>query len=268
MKPRPLGWLALLVGTGLHAGPVEEAIVAAMALSAQPSYGWTATVTDDARSYEIHGQTVAAGFTHVRMPVINSVRRRLGRSLTDTQVEVIFRGNVRCVLATDDGWKTVEELPREADTDPVPPGIMPHRSIAARPLPPRSRLTRPQPYSNLQLAISHPHEELAVIVTSHETWEVADGVATGTLNDLGAQLLLVRDGQEAITPLRARGTFKLWLHAGRVTRYQVKLEGVLRVETSHGRRDLRVRQETDTTLKNIGTTRFEVPDEARLKLES
>ena len=53
------------------------------------------------------------------MPLINSVRRRLGRGATDSQAEIIFRGNVNCVIATDEGWKSVDELPVGTDSTPV-----------------------------------------------------------------------------------------------------------------------------------------------------
>src|ERR1044071_6730315 len=81
-----------------RAGPTENAIMAAMRLSEQPNYSWVATISDDARTYDIVGKTVRGGFTRVKMPVINSVRRSLGRGVTDTEVDVIFRGNVACVL--------------------------------------------------------------------------------------------------------------------------------------------------------------------------
>ena len=124
----------------------------------------------------------------------------------------------------------------------------------------------PRAYSNLQLGVTHPHEDLGVIVSSHETWSVdAEGVS-GSLTDLGAQLLLVRDGQKEIEPRRAAGTFKLWIREGMVAKYQVQLEGVLAVLTKTGRKDVEVHQTVSTTLTNIGTTQFEVPDEARRKL--
>jgi hypothetical protein len=121
-------------------------------------------------------------------------------------------------------------------------------------------------YSNLQLGLSLPHEELGIIVSSHASLNVEDGVAAGTLTELGAQLLLVRDGQKELTPLRGAGTFKLWLRQGSVEKYQVRLEGIIQVDTPNGRRQLAVTQTTDTLLKNVGTTEVNVPDEAIRKL--
>jgi len=77
----------------------------------------------------------------------------------------------------------------------------------------------------------------------------------------------VRDGQQEITPVRAAGTFKLWLRDGMVSKYQVRLHGVLTVDTPNGRRHIEVRQSADTVLKDVGTTKFDVPPQARAKLE-
>jgi hypothetical protein len=87
-------------------------------------------------------------------------------------------------------------------------------------------------------------------------------IATGTLTDLGAQLLLVYDGHEYIKPVIAAGRFKLWIHDGRVTKFQLDLAGILVV-----RRDpVYVRQTSTTTLREVGTASFMIPEYALRKL--
>jgi hypothetical protein len=265
---------------GVRGGPAETAIVAAMRLSEKSNYSWVTTVSDDARTYDIDGKTARGGFTRVKMPAINSVRRRLGRSVTDTRIEMIFHGNVACVIQTDEGWKRPEELPppEEPDSDLLllpatghaplgggMPSVITKSSGSRRGK--RSDPDEERNYSNLQLAISHPHEELGVIVSSHQEFKVEGDVVTGTLTDLGAQLLLVHDGQKEISPLRAAGTFKLWLRDGIVAKYQVRLEGVLVIDTPRGRRQVEVHQTSDTIVKDVGTTTFDVPAQARSKLQ-
>jgi len=267
------------------AGPTEESILATMRLSDSRNYSWESTVVDDARTYEIEGQTERDGYTRVRMPLVNAVRRRLGRSATDTRADAIFKGNVRLVLLTDEHWKTIDELPAALDGEPeedFPTSSM--GSISGpfggmNSVPGMGAVTRrhrktidpsePQAYSNLQLAISHPHEELGVIVSTHTGWRFEpDGTITGALNELGAQLFLVHDGQDQITPLRAAATFRLWIHGGSVLKYQVSAEGVLSVTSSAGRRKIAVRQTSTTIIKDVDTTKFDVPDEAKVKLGS
>lgn len=273
-----VAWLA--VSPPLAAGPVESAIVAIMRLGEKPSYSWVTTVTDDARTYDIEGRTARAGFTRVRMPVVNSLRRRLGRSVTDTQVELVFRGNVDCVIATEQGWRRPDDLPHVGEEEEpdlsggplaatVPGGgIVSGGGVGGtvRPRRARSRERDERNYSNLQLGLSHPHEELAVIVSSHQDLVVEGDAVSGTLTDLGAQLLLVRDGQKEIAPLRASGRFKLWLRDGLVAKYHVRLEGVIEVDTGKGRRRIEVNQSAETIVKDVGTTVFDVPEEARRQL--
>ncbi|MBL9186837.1 MAG: hypothetical protein JNK23_05115 [Opitutaceae bacterium] len=268
--------IAACMGHALHAGPKEDAIIAIMRLSEQPNYSWTATVTDDARTYDIEGRTSREGFTRVKMPLIAAVRRKLGRSATDTEAELIFRGNVDCVVLTEKGWVRPTELPdtMPGEFDPSHPTgsapiARPRGGIGAQsPFPAgmggtKKRAGRPTAYSNLQLAISHPHEDLGVILSGHTDFNLEDGLVSGTLTELAALLLLVRDGQEDITPLRAGGTFRIWISGGMVTKYHVQLEGILRVKTRAGTRDIGVAQSTGTLIKHVGTTAFEVPDEAR-----
>lgn len=254
-----------------------------MKLTERPNYSWITTVTDDARTYTITGRTTPAGFTRVQMPVVNRLRRKLGRGVTDTEIELIFRGNVACVVETPQGWRTPAELPDvplepttgTGTTAAAGPSIDVNATVGAGvtggpgisvPLPPPKRAAGTLPYSNLQLALSHPHEELSVIVGSHAAFKVEGDQVTGTLTEVGARLLLVHDGQEQLTPRRASGTFSLRLHHGHVVQYRVSLEGVVAVESTGGPREIIVRQTTDTVLRDIGTTSVDVPEDARLRL--
>jgi hypothetical protein len=274
------GRLFLLLGLvtfSLHAGPVESSIVAIMRLSEQPNYSWVATISDDARTYDVVGQTERGGFSRVKMPVVNTVRRQLGRSVTDTDIDLIYRGNIECVIETEHGWRKVSELSQMPSNDTRSasgaagsfPGIYPSNTRTTRGRTAKGSNPRdsgPRAYSNLQLGLSLPHEELGVIVGSHVEFKVDGDMVTGKLTDLGAQLLLVRDGQDNLQPLRASGTFRIWLRGGMVSKYQLKLEGVLEVQLSSGPKQIQVQQTTDTVVKDIGTTRFEIPEQARDKL--
>ncbi len=284
MKLPPAVGLWLVLGAApLAAGPREDAIVDLMRLADQPNYTWVTTVNDDARTYDIEGRTVRGSFTRVKMPVINTVRRRLGRAVTDTQIELIFLGNVACVVESEHGWVTPDELPPPPeDQEEFVAFGTPHTPITlgstgapvggvikgavVRPRRPKSDEAQTRGYSNLQLAISHPHEDLAVILSSHADLQVEGDSVSGTLTDRGAQLLLVRDGQKQITPLRAAGTFKVWFRERLPVKYQLRLDGVLLVETSTSRRQVAVRQHSDTVIRDVGRTAFFVPDQAIVRL--
>lgn len=271
--------LAALCCLTVHAGQVETAIVAAMKISEQPSYSWVSTIDDDVQTYDVHGMTRADGYTRLKMPMTASIRRRLGRNAIDSDLDVIYHGKSRCVIQTAEGWKSVEELPwlieRRSEFPPLT-AVSPSMTGIGFPGQMTGGLTRPSrraarsrtdnaaadAYSSLQLSLTHPHEDLSVIVSSHAEFHCNGDTVHGTLNEMGALLLLVRDDDSEVQPLRAAGTFKLWLRNGVVTKYQVKLEG----ELARGARTFEVRQTTTTTLRDLGVTKFQVPDEALHKL--
>lgn len=272
--PRPL--LALLLaclGPALFAGPTDTAIVAAMKLPDAKNYSWVTTVEDDARTYDIRGQTDQSDFSLVTMPMVAAVRRRVGRGSanSDNQVEAVFKGAERCVVQTPDGWKTPAELAEQARAAArggpggggYPGGGFPGGG------PPRGRRgsgQSPPPYSNLQINLSRPHEEIGIIVGSYTDIRAEGDVITGTLSETGAKLLLVHPGQNELTPLKAGGSFSLWIRDGALAKYELRLAGTLAVETPGTRREVTVHQKSTTELKAVGTTKFDVPEDAREKL--
>ena len=261
-------WAA--VATTLVAGPREEVILAAMRLGEALNYSWLTTVTDDARTYSIAGQTLRGDLTHVLQPLVNHLRRPLGLASTETEVEFYFRGNQACVVGTPHGWLTPDEI-RALRPTPVGPASASSGGVslsspggAALPLPPAA--AGPRAYSNLQLTISHPHEDLGMLVAGNTDLEIGDGMASGALSEVTARLLLVHEGQDQLEPVTASGRFRMWMENGVVARYEIRLEGVVRVRSAGTARDIPVRQTTDTVVRHIGTTRFVVPDAVRARL--
>ena len=115
MPLRPRVFLALALACtapALCAGPTDSAIVAAMKLPDASSYSWVTNVQDDARTYDIVGQTDRSDFSLVTMPMVSAVRRRVGRGSanSDNQVEAVFKGSEKCVVQTPAGWQTPAEL--------------------------------------------------------------------------------------------------------------------------------------------------------------
>lgn len=271
-------------------GPSEDALVAALQLADQPNYSWTVTVADDVQAYTIDGKTRREGWSWVRLPMIAWVAQRIGRE-AGTNLEAIFRGNADGVVRTRRGWQKLGELPRyEVVTDdeaPFPelpstragarsssPGL-PGDPFVSDPASPWSSSPPARPtvpadpgkgYSNAQFGVSPPHQELAIIVGSYVDLHAEGDEVTGTLDDAGARLLLVRDGQKDISPELARGDFRLRLQDGAITSYLLVLQGVLEVNGPRGRQRVLVNQKSNTIIRNVGTTEFQVPVEAYRKL--
>ena len=283
MKPIIISFLVVLSPAVSGASSPERAIIAAMRVSELPNYSWTSTVSDDARTYDIDGKTVRGGYTWVRLPMVKTIAQRLGRD-AEREIEAVFRGTNRCVIRTDRGWKTLRELPKRSrsshddfefwipassrvgmanvalagldpwDTAPMPPIMMP--------LPVRNDEEDRQPYSHAQFGVSHPHEELAIIVSSYTDLKQDGDSFVGTLSDLGAQLLLVRDGQDHIQTLAAGGAFRFRIKDGIVMKYQVQLEGILVVD----RKRVHVHQTANTRVTNPGATAVDLTEELQRKL--
>jgi hypothetical protein len=272
---------ALVAASNISGHTLDTAIVAMMKLAEVPSYSWICSINDDAQTYEIEGKTQSDGYTWQRQPMPKTIARRLGRA-AGHQLESIFSGPLRYVVQTESGWRTLNELPQqhsdwtqdewlyiavpptrtadmsadETDTFGLP------ASVYLPVLKQQQEEDKGKIYSNAQFALSLPHEELAVIVSSHATFEISGDTVSGTLTDIGAQLLLVHDGHEYIVPVFAGGRFKLWLKGGVVEKYTVELAGIVVVE----RKPIYVRQKATTVVKDIGKTRLDVPADARRKL--
>ena len=286
MKPSFVALVAILSLANLgHAGPSDLAIVSAMKLADASNYTWSTTVDDDARTYTVDGQTNLADkddFSLVTMPMVAVVRRRVTRATSNSEnvMTAVFSGDERLVIQTPDGWRKPEQLAEKTDGgsrsgwggSPQAVGRRGRRGMGGGagggfPGGPQSGNGRPAPtYSNLQLTLSRPHEEIGIIVAGYTELKTDGDVVSGTLSATAAKLLLVHAGQKEITPLAAAGTFRFWLHDGALVKYEVKLEGTLAVLAGGDRHEITVHQTATTELKNVGTTNFDVPDEARKKL--
>ena len=290
---------SLLVPVAAHAGPTEAAIVAAMKLPDAASYSWSTNVDDDARSYAIDGQTDrATDYSLVTMPLVAAARRSAGTGTASSAnlSNFVFKGDEKSVVQVDSSWKTIDELVASAaaasnsnyrSSFPSMGGWGGMRMRGRRGMmggmggmgpgswPSNSAETgessgangrQPPPFSNLQKTLSRPHEELGIIVAGASDLKVEGDVVSGTLSDTAAKLLLVHPGQKEITPLKASGTFRLWLKDGALVKYEVKLEGTLAVMSNGDRHEIDVHQTALTEIKNVGTTKFDVPDDAKKKL--
>lgn len=274
---------AALVTATAFAGPAETGIVAAMKLPDAPNYGWTSEVVDDARTYTITGKTDrATDLSRVDMPLVSEVRRRVGRSggNSDNASTLIFQGDTTSVIETDDGWKKPDEISSNNSNSRGGygggggmGGFGGRRGrrggFGGNGSGDGSDSSKAPPYSNLQKTLSRPHEEVAIIVAGYTDMKAEGEIISGTLTEDAAKLLLVHPGQEdKIEAKKASGTFRLWIRDGVLVKYETVLEGTLTVDTNSGKHDVTVHQKTTTMLNGVGTTTFDVPDDAKKKLAS
>jgi hypothetical protein len=274
MKPLALVCLAsVVVCTQAGAAPEDEAVIAAMSLSTRPDYSWHTTIEDGTGSYVIDGKTNPHGYTWVRLPMFPALARRIGRE-GEPWIEAYFLGKRAGVVSAGDVWRTLAEMPAARErADHKAPLVRGSASagnfgVSSAPLGAMTPLianekTGSRAYSPVHFGVSHPHQELAIIVSCAMALVTNSEIVTGTLSDTGAALLLVCDEQADVSPLSAAGEFKLWVSNGRVVKYQLKLEGVLAIN----HRKVAAHVNATTVLHDIGSTHLLVPNEVRAKLE-
>lgn len=291
MKPiLPACCLLTLSLTGLRADPADDAIVAGMKLSTSPSYSWTTTTVRGSQTVLLRGQTGSSGYsllTFVGYALASAPAG--GRSSgSGNEISAVFLGDSKYVVQTGSGWTTPDNLPASSSSS-VGNGSGSGRTRNAggggglsgggtggtglgggrRSSNRSSRNSGNQESGSggppgLPNGINLPHEELAIIVANYTDLHTDGAIASGSLTEIGADLLLVPPGSNDTPPENATGTFRLWISGGGVTKYEVKIAA----KTGPGGRAVSGGfSETITVeLKNVGSTSFEVPDAAKRRL--
>jgi hypothetical protein len=70
-------------------------------------------------------------------------------------------------------------------------------------------------------------------------------------------------GQNAPTVADPKGSLKVWLKDGLPTKYEVTVSGKM----TFGQREIAINRTTTTEIKDVGTTKVEVAEEAKAKLQ-
>ena len=73
-----------------------------------------------------------------------------------------------------------------------------------------------------------------------------------------------RDGSEAPTPADAKGSVKFWVKDGALAKYETHVSG----KVSFGGNEMEIDRTATTEIKDVGTSKVEVPEEAEAKIAS
>jgi hypothetical protein len=96
--------------------------------------------------------------------------------------------------------------------------------------------------------------------------KAADAYA-GDLTEEGAKSLMAfggrRGGGQAPAIRNAKGSVKFWIKDGVLTKYQIKVEGTMKNRDGD---DMDIDRTTTVEIKDVGTTKVTVPDEAKNKI--
>jgi hypothetical protein len=209
----------------------DDVKAAALKLAAAPNYSWTALTEIERGQFTpapIMGKAEKGGYA-----VVTSERD--GNTST-----AVLKGG-KGVQKTDDGWQTAEEIQAAAAGGGGGRG----RGMLLR-----SRL---------------PGEEAGKLVDKVKELKSADGVIGGDLSEDGAKELASfgrRPGGQAPEPKNAKGSAKFWVKDGQLAKVQVKISSTV----SFNGEDRDMTRTTTYELKDVGTTKVEVPEDAKKKL--
>jgi hypothetical protein len=281
MKPIIPACCLMVIGVALaRADQADDAIVAGMKLSASPNYSWTTTTDRGSQTAVMRGQTNSSGYSLVTFVGYSLSSGSAGRSSgSGNEIPAVFLGDSKYVVQGDGGWTTPSALSTASSSSSNSntssgrtrgtggtggTGMTTGRRGGNRSSRGSSSDSDVAGLPALPAGINLPHEELAIIVANYTDLHSDGSIASGALTEIGVDLLLVPPGSTDTPPEDAKGTFRLWISDGMVTKYEVKISA----KTAPGGRTVSGGfSETITVeFKNVGSTTFDVPDAAKHRL--
>lgn len=233
------------------AGPSEEAAAAAKKLAAAPNYGWTRTTeiaNSQFPSMPVEGQTEKGGFTVTTA------------SFNGNSFQTVRKGEQFAMQNREGAWTTMEEM-RQQFANGGGAGGQGGRGGG------RGGFG----FGFGGGGQANPAEESAMLASKIKDAKLADGAIVGTLSAEDVAPLLSfggrggrgQGGQTPPAPKNASGTVKFWVKDGALVKYVVTVKGTV---TIPGGDERDVERTTTTELKNVGSTKVDVPEEAKKKL--
>jgi hypothetical protein len=229
------GAVILLAGSLLAAesSPKDAVSAAAKKLADKSNYSWKMTLDLGPNSPftpgPTEGKTEKDGFTS------------LSSTFGDNTSEGVSKGK-KIAVKTEEGWKTAEEVSGDAGG-----GFNPGAFMALR-------------LQNLKV----PAAEVEDLVAKAKELKKDGDVCSGDLTEDGAKALLSvgfgRRGGPAAT--NAKGSVKFWIKDGALTKYELKLSGKREINGE----EREIERTSTIEIKDVGTTKLDVPDEAKKKL--
>jgi hypothetical protein len=241
MKTNIFSSLALLFAVPLLAAessPQAEVKAAVAALAGQTNYSWKTTVEVPAdarfRPGPTEGRTEKGGYT------------LLSLSFRDNVTEAVLKGTNGALKTPDSGWQSLAEAAQDDGGGPNP-GMFLARMLQS---------------------FKAPAVQAAELADQAREMKKGTNGISGELPEEAARTLLTfrprgrAGGGEGPAVSNAKGSVKFWIADGRLSRYQFHVQGTV----SFNGNDRDVDRTTTVEIKDVNTTRIDVPDEAKGKL--
>jgi hypothetical protein len=227
--------LTLLAASLTVASATPQDDIKAAAKKLGENYSWKST-TENANGRNFGGPTegkMANGTTFI------SMTRR------DNTVEAVLVGTNKGALKTDEGWRSLSEAAEDNGG-----GGFNWTAFTARML-------------QNQKA---PADEAVELAGQAQDLKQDGDVISGALTEAGAKSLLSfrrgRGNGNGPDISNAKGSVKFWVKDGTLTKYESKVQGTV----SFNGNDRDVDRTTTVEIKDVGTTKVEVPEGAKKKL--
>jgi len=212
--------------------PKDDVTSAAKKLGEKPNYSWKTTVVvpegAQFRPGPTDGKTEKDGFTHVTA--------RFG----DNTAQTVLKGDKGAVTNQEGEWQSLAEAEQEE-------GFGRFRALMAR---------------NLKT----PAVQAADLAAAAKDLKKDGDSYSGDLTEDGAKTFLTfrprAAGGDGPAVSNAKGSVKFWLKDGELSKYEFKVTG----KVSFNGNDRDVDRATTVEIKDVGTTKVEVPEGAKKKL--
>lgn len=214
---------------------VDEVQNAAKSLHELPNYSWKSTVNNLVpnsrfRQGPTEGKTEKGGFTTISM------------TLGDNTLEAVIKGD-KGAVKTPEGWRSLAEM--QANTDQQNAGRFMGRALSA---------------------VKTPAEQALDLAGKTYGLRKIDDAIGGDLNQAALKQLLTfgrRPGNDTAEPMLrdTAGTVKFWVKDGVLAKLEITAKGIV----SFGGGERTVDRVTTIEIKDVGTTKVEVSDEAKGK---
>lgn len=234
----PLACSLLIAGSALAADPVKASLIeAAQALADQSSYSWRTEVEVP------EGARFRAGPSTGKVEKDGVIAHSSTRGQSTT--EVFLLGKKAAVTDREGKWQSLEEAEQA-------PGF--------------GRFT-----GTMVRGIKTPAAEALEIINGLGEIKRDGEVYSGNLGEEGAKALASAGsgfggrggGRGGSNVVFAKATVRFWVQKGVLT----KVEQVLDASLDFNGSELLIERTTTTVISEVGTTKIEVPAEARAKLE-
>jgi hypothetical protein len=213
----------------------DEVVKAAKSLEDKSNYSWKTTTTSPSptqfRFGPTEGKTEKGGFTALTM------------SLRDNTIEAVLKGG-KGAVKTEEGWRSLVEV---AESD--------------------SQQNTSRFIARMLQNVKAPAAQAADLASKAKELKKTDDAYVGDLTQEGVKELLSfgrRPNPDSPGARDVSGAVKFWIKDGVLSKYEYQIKGTVKV----GDNDFNMDRTSTIEIKDVDSTKIDVPEEAKSKASS